>query len=97
MGILALKAMAKGPWPQGADKSKYPKCWYEPLSSQEDALMGLRFTFSHPVTAAIPPGDEELFRLALSLSDRLQPLNESEIKLIKEKALKTDPLFKFNG
>ena len=97
MGILALKAMAKGPWPQGADKSKYPKCWYEPLSAQADVLMGLRFTLSHPVTAAIPPGEGELFRLALTLSDRLLPLNESEIKMIKEKALKTDPLFKFNG
>jgi len=28
MGILALKAMAKVPWPQGADRSKYSKCWY---------------------------------------------------------------------
>ena len=36
MGILALKAMAKGPWPEGADRTKYPKCWYEPLSSRED-------------------------------------------------------------
>jgi aryl-alcohol dehydrogenase-like predicted oxidoreductase len=33
MGILALKAMAKGPWPHGADKTRYPKCWYEPLSA----------------------------------------------------------------
>jgi predicted aldo/keto reductase-like oxidoreductase len=96
MGILALKAMAKGPWPQGADKSRYPKCWYEPLSAKEDALMGLRFTLSHPVTAAVPPGEAELFRLALTLSDRLQSLKESEIKMIKEKALKAEPLFKFN-
>ena len=28
----------------------------------DDALMGLRFTLSHPVTAAIPPGDETLFK-----------------------------------
>ena len=97
MGILALKAMAKGPWPKGADKTRYPKCWYEPFSAQEDAQMGLRFTLSHPVTAAVPPGEAELFRLALSLSDRLQPLQESEIKIIKEKALKAEPLFKFNG
>jgi aryl-alcohol dehydrogenase-like predicted oxidoreductase len=97
MGILALKAMAKGPWPRGADRTRYPKCWYEPLSNQEEARMGLRFTLSHPVTAAVTPGEAELFRLALTLSDRLQPLKESEINLIKEKALKADPLFKFNG
>ena len=97
MGILALKAMAKGKWPQGADRKRYPKCWYEPLSAEEDARMGLRFTLSHPVTAAVPPGDEELFRLALTLSDRLQPLEKSEIDMIKQEALKADPLFSYNG
>lgn len=97
MGILALKAMARGPWPQDADKTKYPKCWYEPLNTREDAREGLRFTLSHPVTAAVSPGEAELFKLALSLSDTLQPLTEPEIKLIKEKAQKTDPLFKFSG
>jgi len=78
--------MAKGPWPQGADRTRYPKCWYEPLSAQEDARMGLRFTLSHPVTAAVPPGEEELFRLAVSLSDRLQPLIRVKLKRSGKKA-----------
>ena len=94
MGILALKAMAKGPWPEGADRSAYPKCWYEPLTSTEDITMGLRFTLSHPVTAAIPPGDENLFRQALSLADKLKPLDQAEVISIREKALKGVPLFK---
>ena len=33
MGILALKAMAKGPWPKGFENKEYPKCWYEPLTT----------------------------------------------------------------
>ena len=94
MGILALKAMAKGPWPEGADRSAYPKCWYEPLTGTEDITMGLRFTLSHPVTAAIPPGDENLFRRAVSLADKLTPLDEYEVMSIREKALKGVPLFK---
>ena len=97
MGILALKAMARGPWPQGADKSKYPKCWYEPLTDQDDIRMGLRFTLSHPVTAALPPGEEELFKIAVNLSDRLQPLNNDEVKAIKEMAMNGTPLFKYTG
>jgi predicted aldo/keto reductase-like oxidoreductase len=97
MGILALKAMARGPWPQGADRSKYPKCWYEPLITPEDITMGLRFTLSHPVTAAVPPGDEELFRIALRVSDKITPLEESEIKEIKTKALNGIPLFKLGA
>lgn len=97
MGILALKAMARGPWPQGADRSKYPKCWYEPLVSPEDITMGLRFTLSHPITAAIPPGEEELFRIALSVADKIKPLEKSEIQTIKEKALSGTPLFRYSA
>ena len=95
MGILALKTMARGQWSEGADRTKYPKCWYEPLNTPEDMRMGLRFTLSHPVTAAIPPGDPSLFRIALSLYDSLKPLKKSEVQLIKEKALKEIPLFKY--
>lgn len=95
MGILALKAMAKGPWPKDANRSKYPKCWYEPLTGAEDIRMGLRFTLSHPVTAAITPGESELFRIALSVSDNLQPLSEEEIKSVKERGLNQNPLFKY--
>jgi len=93
MGILALKAMAKGPWEEGADRSKYPKCWYEPLNTPEEIAMGLRFTLSHPITAAVPPGEGELFKLALSLSDKLKPLKKAEVQAIKEKALSGTPLF----
>lgn len=97
MGILALKAMAKGPWAQGADRSKYKKCWYEPLVTPEDIRMGLRFTLSHPVTAAVPPGEAELFKIALSLRNDLKPLKKADIQAIKEKAATSVPLFKYEG
>jgi len=95
MGILALKAMARGPWPQGADRSGYPNCWYEPLSTPEDITMGLRFTLSHPVTAAVPPGDPSLFRMALQLHGKIKPLKKTEMQAIKEKGLKGVPLFRY--
>jgi len=96
MGILALKAMARGPWAKDAAR-RYPKCWYEPLSDPADAMMGLRFTLSHPVTAAIPPGDETLFKMALGLAARFTPLSEAESLSIKEKALRQEPLFRYPG
>lgn len=95
MGILALKSMAKGPWPEGADKSAYPKCWYQPLTDINDIRMALRFTLSHPVTAAIPPGQPVLFNKALSLAQELPPLTTEEEKSIKEKAMKGTPLFSY--
>jgi aryl-alcohol dehydrogenase-like predicted oxidoreductase len=94
VGILALKAMAKGPWPEGAERT-HPKCWYEPLSDPAEAALGLRFTLSHPVTAAVPPGDENLFRMALRLALDFRPLEESEVQRIKEMAGRNEPLFRY--
>jgi predicted aldo/keto reductase-like oxidoreductase len=94
MGILCLKAMAKGPWPEGATK-RYAKCWYEPLDTPEDAAMGLRFTLSHPVTAAIPPGDETLFAMALKIAAGFQPLAAAEVEAVKKRGLGAAPLFRY--
>ncbi|MDQ1296782.1 MAG: Aldo/keto reductase [Bacteroidota bacterium] len=95
MGILALKAMARGPWPKDADRSRYPKCWYEPLTTPEDIRMGFRFTLSHPVTAAVTSGDENLFRTAISIKDSISPLKKSEVKKIKVEGMSGTPLFSF--
>jgi len=94
MGILALKAMARRPWPKGAAKT-YEKCWYEPLAQPAEALMGLRFTLSHPVTAALPPGDENLFEMALGLVAKFAPLTQAETENIKQKALNGEPIFRY--
>jgi aryl-alcohol dehydrogenase-like predicted oxidoreductase len=93
MGVLALKAMARGPWPAGATK-RYDKTWYEPLDTPDEARMGLRFTLSHPVTAAIPPGDEGLFRMALGLARGFEPLTPGEVDAIKRRGMETTPLFR---
>jgi len=93
-GILALKAMAKQPWPEGAER-RFPKCWYEPLSDQGEAQLGLYFTLSHPITAAVPPGDENLFKMALRLAANFKPLDGQEITKIKEMAQSRPPLFTY--
>ncbi len=94
MGILALKALAKGPWEKGATR-KYAKCWYEPFDQPEDAMMGLRFTLSHPITAAVPPGDENIFKMAMGLAASFTPLKEEETEAIKQRGLAATPIFKF--
>lgn len=95
MGIIAIKSMAKGPWLENSDRSKYRKCWYEPFTTDEDILMGLRFTLSHPVTNAITPGEAGLFRMALNLRDQLHPLKSEEVETIKAKGLNVNPLFRY--
>jgi aryl-alcohol dehydrogenase-like predicted oxidoreductase len=90
---LALKSMARTSWKEGADRP-YPHCWYEPLSDPRLAELALRFTLSQPVTAAVPPGDPRLFRLAMDLADRFQPITEPELAELKSYARGLQPIFK---
>lgn len=78
MGCLALKALARQVWPEDADRAEYPKCWYQPVTHPKELELALRFTLSEPLTAAIPPGDERLFRQALKVAQDFRPLSEEE-------------------
>jgi hypothetical protein len=95
VGILALKAMARRPWPKDADRSAYPNCWYEPMSTPEEVRLGLGFTLSHPVTAAVHPADPKSLRLALEVGRGLEPLKPAEVEAMKARGLAEKPLFKY--
>lgn len=95
MGILALKSMAKRPWPKDADRSAHPNCWYEPMTDPTEVLMGLRFTLSHPVTAAIHPADPQCLKVALQVIPKFEPLSSAEVEEIKKKALNEGLLFRY--
>jgi predicted aldo/keto reductase-like oxidoreductase len=94
MGILCLKALAKEPLADGARK-RYAKCWYEPIDTPQEARQALRFTLSHPVTAAIPPGDETIFRMALELAAEFEPLSTAEAEAMKARGSSAKPLFRY--
>lgn len=93
VGRLALKAMARQKWPEGADRQTYPKCWYEPCTDPREAALAVRFTLSQPITAAIPPGVPSLFRLALDTAEQFQPLSEEERQELAGRARGLEPFF----
>jgi aryl-alcohol dehydrogenase-like predicted oxidoreductase len=93
MACLALKAMAKSKWPQGANREEYPKCWYQPVSDPELADMALRFALSQPVVAAVPPGEEQLFEMALDIASRFKPIQNREVKTLRAIADEQEPIF----
>jgi len=92
--VLAIKSMARSLLPRGA-KRPFPNCWYQPLTDPEEALLGLRFTLSQPVTAAVPPGDERLYRMALKFAPSFIPLSEKEKDDLKRKAMDINPVFQY--
>jgi aryl-alcohol dehydrogenase-like predicted oxidoreductase len=97
MARMALKALAFGKWPADLQESdrKYPKCWYQPIDDREMARAALRFTLNHDITAAVPPGDERIFDLALELaSEPLPPLSAPELTGLKQSIASREPVFR---
>ena len=94
MGILALKGMAKTTW--AADQKKdhpEPKCWYQPAAFPDEASLGLRWTLGHPITAAVPPGDERYFRLAMDVAQNYKPLEPHEEQALLSGGKGVEPIF----
>ena len=92
MGILALKAMAKTDWAKGAIR-KYPKAWYEPIEDENLAKLAYRYTLSQGVTAALPPGYIEYFRLAVEATKDFKAITSDEENQLKILAKGIVPIF----
>ncbi len=90
---LALKAMAQTKWPKEGERA-YKKCWYKPVDDTDLANRAVRFTLSEDVTAAIPPGEEKLFRMALEVASRFEPLGSDEREQLLASAKGLAPLFR---
>ncbi len=98
MGILALKGMAKTVWTADQKQNHpQPKCWYQPASFPEEASLGLRWTLGHPVTAAIPPGDERYFRLAMDVAQNYKPLEPHEEQALLSGGHGVEPIFRLGN
>jgi len=89
---MALKAMAHTTWATG-ETHTYPKCWYHPIEDHDLARRALRFTLSEDITAAIPPGDARLFRIALDAAPGLTPLTVKERNELLASAAGLTPIF----
>ncbi len=94
VACLALKALASGPWRKGEVRT-YPNCWYRPIESRDLARQALSFALSEDVTAAIPPGDERLFKMSLELADDLPPMTKGDRVRLLESAARLRPLFRY--
>ncbi|UCC98184.1 MAG: hypothetical protein JSW66_20350, partial [Phycisphaerales bacterium] len=91
---LALKSLARQQWPEGdSSRKEYSKCWYQPIAKRREASLALSFTLSQPITAAIPPGEESLFRMALDLAMNFKPISRQDLEKVKQMAESLNPIF----
>jgi aryl-alcohol dehydrogenase-like predicted oxidoreductase len=92
IGLCALKTLALRRVVEGEER-QWPKCWYIPVDTLEEAIPAVRFTLSLPVTAAISPSHAELLWLLCDAADQYAPLTPEEDAALAARAQDTVPVF----
>ncbi len=92
LALLALKTLAKRKWREGEEK-QWPKCWYKPVETREEAGIAVRFTLSMPVTAGVSPGHFELFQWMCDAAESIGPLAPAEEETLRARASELDVIF----
>lgn len=94
IGRMGIKAAAERKWNDDQEREELsPKCWYRPL--MEDGLfkLALRYTLSQDISAALPPGDVRLFKLAVDVAEDFKPINAEGLAELREASGQLEPLF----
>jgi predicted aldo/keto reductase-like oxidoreductase len=85
VGILAIKAMSKGPWPEGTKRTR--QWWYRATESQYETDLAMRFVLSQKnVVAGIPPSFLDLLDRAIEAGRSYRPIKEDETMKLQEMA-----------
>ncbi len=92
MGILALKTLAKKPWPDDK-RPEGSKTWYSPVDTHEEAKLALRWTLSRPVTSCVCPGDVEYLWWMIDAEREVAPLTTEEKAAIINSTVGITPIF----
>jgi aryl-alcohol dehydrogenase-like predicted oxidoreductase len=96
MGILGLKAMAKRRLKEGESRP-WPKCWYVPAETAEEAAIGIRFALSLPVTATVSPGHAQHLWWACDTAQSFKPLTPDEFQELEQASVGCEPLFRHDS
>ncbi len=89
---LALKGAAHHALENRDDRVR-EKCWYAPIEDRDLMKLALRWTLSLPITAAVPPGDPELWQMAVEVAQDFTPITPDEELHLRENARGRKPLF----
>jgi aryl-alcohol dehydrogenase-like predicted oxidoreductase len=90
MGVIAMKAIAKGPWP---DEKKSYNTWYQPFETQKEIDEALWFTLSRDVTTATSSSDIRLATMMIDAAERFEPMIEEQQRKLVSRFVLQKPLF----
>jgi aryl-alcohol dehydrogenase-like predicted oxidoreductase len=78
LGVMAIKAVARRPWPEGAEH--HATTWYEPYTDDDNIARSVQFTLSVPgVHAICTAGDAAILPRVLAATQRFEPLSVDEL------------------
>ena len=84
-GVLAIKALSKGPWPEGMERTR--KWWYRATETQEETNSAMRFVLSqNQVAAGIPPSFLDLLDKAIEGGRSYRRISAAETTQLKKTA-----------
>jgi len=90
IGVIAMKAIAKGPWP---NENKPYKTWYQPFDTQGEIDEALWFTLSQDVTTATASSDIRIATMMINAAERFTPMSKEKQMELVSKASSFKPLF----
>jgi aryl-alcohol dehydrogenase-like predicted oxidoreductase len=90
LGVIAMKSVAKGPWPTN---QKTSNTWYQPFATQKEVDEAVRFTLSQSVTTAASSSDIRIAKMMIDAAERYTPMKKKEQQELLLKASTYKPLF----
>lgn len=90
IGVIAMKSVAKGPYPTG---ERTRDAWYQPFTTSEEVEEALRFTLSQHVTTAATSSDLEIARIMIDSAEDFAPMDDEEQESLIRRAVNYKPLF----
>jgi aryl-alcohol dehydrogenase-like predicted oxidoreductase len=89
VGVMAIKAVARGPWRTAEHTAT---TWYEPYRDPQAIREAVRFTLSQPVTGFCMPGDVSLHPAVLAAAQEFTPLSAEQLEACIAAADRADAL-----
>jgi aryl-alcohol dehydrogenase-like predicted oxidoreductase len=90
VGVMAIKALARGPW---AAQAHTHHTWYEPFSKPASIQPAVNFALSQPLTGVCTAGDPQLLPLQLEACETYRKLSAAEQDALISSAEEIEPLF----
>ncbi len=90
VGIMIIKAIAKGPW---GDRPKVYNTWYEPFDDAAHIQQAVNFALSQDVTGLCTVADVTLLSLFLEACEHFTPISAAQQEVLVASAAEYEPLF----